>query len=151
LTVRNLSGAYPAPEAPKPQAAEAPKSHLCLWDTATGTVVRRWQAPPGVLGAAFTPDGQGVVTATADGVMLWEAVTGRERFRAAGAVAVRCSPDGRVLAAAAGPAIRLLDLRTGKEFGRLRGHEAEVQALAFTPDGKALVSGSADSTGLVWE
>jgi hypothetical protein len=63
---------------------------------------------------------------------------------------VGCSPDGRVLAAAGGPAIRLLDLRTGQEFGRLTGHEAEVQVLVFTPDSEALVSGSADSTGMVW-
>jgi WD40 repeat protein len=151
LTVRTLSRVFPLPGGPGGRPAEEPRSHLCVWDTATGAVVRRWQAPPGVLGAAFTPDGQGVVTAAADGVTLWEVATGQERFRAGGAAAVRCSPDGRVLAAAGGSIIRLLDLRTGKEFGRLRGHEAEVQALAFTPDSRALVSGSADSTGLVWE
>jgi hypothetical protein len=63
---------------------------------------------------------------------------------------VSCSPDGRVLAADGGATIRLLDLRTGKEFRRLKGHQAEVEALAFTRDGKRLISGSADSTALVW-
>src|SRR5262249_11730028 len=115
LTVRTLSPVTPLPGGPGGRAAEEPRSPLCVWGTATGAVVRRWQAPPGVLGAAFTPDGQGVVTAAADGVTLWEAATGRQRFRAAGAEAVRCAPDGRVLAAADGPTIRLLDLRTGKE------------------------------------
>jgi hypothetical protein len=48
-----------------------------------------------------------------------------------------------------GTAVRLLDLRTGKEIGRLKGHDAEVESLVFTADGTCLVSGSADSTALV--
>jgi WD40 repeat protein len=150
LTVRGPNPVVPLPARPQAQAAEGPASQLCLWDPATGTAVRRWRAPGSVTAAAFTPDGHGVVTAAAHRVALWEAATGRERFRTKGAAVVACAPDGRVLAAAGGPAVRLLDLRTGQELGGLAGHEAEVQALAFTPDSKALVSGSADSTGLVW-
>jgi WD40 repeat protein len=148
LTVRRPNDVTLVP--PAPGAPQGPKSRLCLWDTATGAVVRRWEAPGSVSGAALTPDGHGVVAAAADRVTLWEVATGRERFRARGAAVVGCSPDGRILAAASGPAIRLLDLRTGQEFGRLTGHEAEVQVLTFTPDSEALVSGSADSTGMVW-
>jgi hypothetical protein len=82
---------------------------------------------------------------------VWELATGKLRFRSAEAAAlVICSPDSRVLAADGGATIRLLDLRTGKEFRRLKGHQAEVEALAFTRDGKCLISGSADSTALVW-
>jgi WD40 repeat protein len=146
LTVRRPNDVTLVPQ-PNPQG---PKSRLCLWDTAMGTVVRRWEVPGSVTAAALTPDGRGVVTAAADRVTLWEVATGRERFRTKGAAVVGCSPDGGVLAAAVGPAIGLLDLRTGQEFGQLTGHEAEVQVLAFTPDGEALVSGSADSTGMVW-
>jgi WD40 repeat protein len=157
LTVRTPSSFVPLP-LPAPGGGGAlggPKSHLCLWDRATGAVRRRWQAPGRVTAAAFTPDGRGVLTATADRVTLWDVATGQERLHTEGAAVLACSPDGRVLAAGGGAkgasAIRLLDLRTGKEFGRLTGHEAGVRALAFTPDGTALVSGSADSTGLVWE
>src|SRR5262249_53623371 len=152
LTVRAPNPIVLFRQAP-PQDPEVPpelKSHLCLWDTATGTVVRRWEAKGGVTSAALTPDGHAVMTAAADGVTLWEVATGKERFRTKGAGVVACSPDGRVLAAG-GTTVRLLDRRTGKEFAQLKGHEADVRALAFTPDGKALVSGSADSTALVWE
>jgi hypothetical protein len=38
-----------------------------------------------------------------------------------------------------------------KELTRLKGHQGEVTALAFAPDGKTLVSGSADFTLLVWD
>jgi WD40 repeat protein len=31
------------------------------------------------------------------------------------------------------------------------GHSGGVFALAFTPDGKRLISGSADTTALVWD
>jgi hypothetical protein len=105
-----------------------------------------------VADAAFTPDGRAVVTASADRVTVWEAVTGGERIHSkGGARLVCCLPDGRFLATADGAVIRLLDPRTGDEFGRLKGHDAEVWALAFTRDGKSLVSGSADSTALVWD
>ena len=140
-------GAKPA----APEAPEGPKSVLFLWDTATGTLLRRWEAKGNVTGVAFTPDGHALATAAADHVTVWEVATAKERFHRKGAVAlVSCSPDGRVLAVAAGSLVRLIDLRSGKEFGRLKGHDADVEALAFTADGKALVSGSADSTALVW-
>src|SRR5262249_42286685 len=100
--------------------------------------------------AAFTPGGRAVATASEDGVSVWEVATGTLRFRSKGAALVSCSPDGRVLAADGGTTVRLIDLRTGKEFRRLKGHQAEVEALAFTRDGKRLITGSADSTALVW-
>jgi WD40 repeat protein len=39
----------------------------------------------------------------------------------------------------------------GKELARLVGHRGTVQCLIFSPDGRKLVSGSADATSLVWE
>jgi RNA polymerase sigma factor (sigma-70 family) len=153
LTVRMANPVVPLGQAKAPKAPEAAqelKSYICLWDTATGRVVRRWGAKGVFLSAALTPDGHAVVTAAADGVTVWEVATGRERFRTNRGAVVSCSPDGRVLAAAGGTTVRLLDLHTGKEFAQLKGHEAEVRTLAFTPDGKGLVSGSADSTALVW-
>jgi hypothetical protein len=130
-----------------------PRSVLCLWDRASGTALRRWETPGVVSAVAFTPDGRAVATTTEDRVTLWEAATGKERFHCQGGSAVvRFSPDGRVLAAGGvGAVLRLIDLATGQEFGQLKGHQAEVQALAFLPGGKGLVSGSIDSTALVWD
>jgi WD40 repeat protein len=126
-------------------------TRLRLWDATTGTALRTWETPEAVLAATFTPDGRAVATAGEQGVSVWELATGKLRFRSAGAAAVvGCSPDGRVLAADGGATIRLIDLRTGKEFRQLKGHQADVGALAFTRDGKRLITGSADSTALVW-
>jgi hypothetical protein len=60
------------------------------------------------------------------------------------------APDGRTLALGMGSEVRLLDFTTGKTVKTLTGHRGTVQALAFGPGGKTLVSASADTTGLVW-
>ena len=47
--------------------------------------------------------------------------------------------------------IRLWDVATGKEIGRLEGHESWVGSLVFWPDGKKLASSSADQTIRIWD
>jgi hypothetical protein len=62
------------------------------------------------------------------------------------------SPDGRLLAAASGQGeVRLLETATGTEIRRLSGHRGAVWSLAFSRDGRTLVSGSFDGTALVWD
>ena len=39
----------------------------------------------------------------------------------------------------------------GRELRRCEGHLAAVNAVAFTPDGRSVVSGSDDATALVWD
>jgi WD40 repeat protein len=64
------------------------------------------------------------------------------------------SPDDRLLAAAGtatGPGwVQLWDVTTGKKLHRLNGHTGNVQAVAFSPDGKWLVSGSGGPGNTVW-
>jgi WD40 repeat protein len=47
--------------------------------------------------------------------------------------------------------IRVVDATTGVESKRFVGHEDSVDSIAFAPDGKALASGSADGTVLIWD
>jgi hypothetical protein len=70
------------------------------------------------------------------------------------------SPDHRLFAAgfmpqyASGPpdnVIRVWDLVTGEQETTLEGHVGPVRCVAFSPDGKKLVSGSDDTTVLVWD
>jgi hypothetical protein len=42
-------------------------------------------------------------------------------------------------------------MASGRELRRLEGHLAGVNAIAFTPDGRSVVSASADATALVWD
>jgi RNA polymerase sigma factor (sigma-70 family) len=126
----------------------------------------------------FTPDGQTLITVTRkrtpegkpaepDTVRLWEVRSGRKRLeftlpfaRVVVGNASRStpstfavSPDGRFLAVdlADERAIAVRDLAAGGEVARRSGYGPSVQTLAFRPDGKALASGHADGTALVWD
>jgi WD40 repeat protein len=61
------------------------------------------------------------------------------------------SADGRTLATVLNRTIRLFDLRSGKELGQFKGHEGAIVSLVFAPDNRILISGSADTTALVWD
>jgi hypothetical protein len=63
---------------------------------------------------------------------------------------VASSPTGRFLAASGESDIHLWDLVTGQVVGRFEGHQGNVVGLAFSGDGRRLVSGSVDTTALVW-
>src|SRR5262245_1992658 len=46
--------------------------------------------------------------------------------------------------------VRLWDVTTGKPTITLSGHKADVNAVAYSPDGRQLASGSQDGTILIW-
>ncbi len=61
------------------------------------------------------------------------------------------SPDGRVFATPGAGGIVLYETASGRPRLRLAGHLQDVTGLAFTPDGRRLVSSSRDSTVLIWD
>ncbi|MCU0518555.1 MAG: WD40 repeat domain-containing protein, partial [Oscillatoria sp. Prado101] len=46
--------------------------------------------------------------------------------------------------------ISLWNARTGELIQTVAGHSRWVESVAFSPDGKTLVSGSGDSTVKIW-
>jgi WD40 repeat protein len=144
-----------------------------VWDVARGVKLRQFGPPPGdhgpvaigargpiypVYAAALSPDGCWVAYGNPAGcLILFEAATGQEVHRldkVADDVAVLAfSPDSHTLAWGGGKdsVIHLLEVATGKERHALRGHRGPVRALTFSADGKTLVSGSEDTTALVWD
>jgi WD40 repeat protein/serine/threonine protein kinase len=110
-----------------------------------------------VSGVALSPDGQRIVTASADRTArIWDAITGKElRILAghnAGILCVALSPDGRrMVTGSADQTARIWDATTGKQLLFLRGHVGEVKAVAFSPDGRWIVTGSGDRTARIWD
>jgi RNA polymerase sigma factor (sigma-70 family) len=67
--------------------------------------------------------------------------------------ALAFSPDGHTLAwgGAQDRTVHLVEVATGKERHVFRGHKGAFTALAFSADGRLLVSGNEDTTALVWD
>lgn len=148
---------------------------------ADDTMVRVWQLPwqrafaaeKEIHAVAVSADGREVLIG-GESAGVWEVGTGRRIRRLVGMEgivtpgAIAFSPDGRYAAATVTEslwggdvgAVMLWEVRSGAVRCRLEGHREGPRALAFSPDGRALLSGSqhyrtqtTDSSGdlILWD
>jgi WD40 repeat protein len=120
-------------------------------------------------GARISPDNQRLYLPISDATSIqagnWairceDLTTGRDRRRTDpvqaddGLIALAVSPDGRVLVSGYGflvNDVHVWDTATGRPLARLQGHTGFVDALAFTKDGRRLISASGDQTIRLWD
>jgi WD40 repeat protein len=79
---------------------------------------------------------------------------GTVRWRTGGAARhLAYSPDGKFIAAADGvyQRVQLFDSTTGKLLRTLWGHRESVMSVAFSHDGKRLITSSRDKTARIWD
>lgn len=128
--------------------------NIRLWSTATG---ERFQSLAGHQGEVrdleLSPDGMWLASAsTDDTVRLWNLGTGASQIlpEMLGARRVVFSHDGRIGVAGLGSSLAVCSLAT-TECVTLVGHRAKVNDLAFTPDGRFLITAGDDRKILLWD
>jgi WD40 repeat protein len=110
-----------------------------------------------VHGAAFSPDGRQVVTASWDKTArIWDSTTGRQLLALSGHTdpvnSAAFSPDGKLIVTASDDkTARIWNAGTGLQLLLLNDHTGPVNSAEFSPDGKRLVTVSSDRTARVWD
>ena len=130
-----------------------------VWDIQSGfCIVTFTEHTSGVTACEFAKKGNVLFTASLDGsIRAWDLIRYRNfrTFTAPTRLSFSCmsvDPSGEVVAAGSLDSfdIHIWSVQTGQLLDQLSGHEGPVSALAFTPNGNSLVSGSWDRTARIW-
>ncbi len=102
----------------------------------------------------FSPDGARVASTGWDNTTrVWNVQQGRAiaQFPSYAIAGASFSPDGLYLIAANGPTAGVWNAVDGHHVANLQGHQGNITATAFSPDGRFVVTTSVDDTGRIWE
>jgi WD40 repeat protein len=101
----------------------------------------------------FSPDGRRLAASSAEGLRLWDAVTGKEERTLAKEAADRLafSPDGGRLLATAGEAARLYDAASGAEVRAWKAGAGEWTCFALSTGGRQVATGGDDGLLRLWD
>jgi len=152
-------------------------AEIQFWNVETGERLRKVDVGEGVIFPAaltFAPDGKHIAAGTGRvgelteanshrpwidcQVRLYNIVTGDlvrtwPRSRADAQSKIGFSPDGRLVGTGDGPEgdILIWESASVSPASKLAGHQHRVFAVAFSPDGKLIASGSQDATVKLWD
>ncbi len=103
--------------------------------------------------AAFSPDGDSILTVGGSDARLWDMQKGAERmsFSPNGIVAAASfSPDAsRIVTGSWDNSARVWDAETGKSVLKLEGHTSYVNSAVYSPDGSLILTASDDKTAVL--
>lgn len=131
---------------------------LRLWDTATGLLLRKFDAETESINAVtFAPGSRRVLSGGDDKKLrLWDLATGLPvatlEAHTAEVLSVAFSPDGHfAVSGGKDNTVRVWDADTGPLIMTFEGHTGAVTAVAFSPDGNRILSASSDKTLRLWD
>ena len=127
-----------APRSPRTASASSPRVSdrtARVWNAATGQQLAKLEGHTGeVTSAAFSPDGQRIVTASWDETArVWNAATGQQVAKLEGhtgpVTSAAFSPDGQhIVTASWDKTARVWNAATGQQVAKLEGHTGEVNS-----------------------
>jgi WD40 repeat protein len=149
-----------------------------LWNVEQGKAVQRFEGfLKEVVGVTFSPKGRYIALGAGDDIYIWDFAEGKEPRKLAvgtftklfghGIRNLTFSPDGKyVLGNFWNPefGMKLWEVETGQQvqppgaFGGpfllrsyISGHKESITSLAFSPNGRFLLTGSHDRTARLWD
>jgi RNA polymerase sigma factor (sigma-70 family) len=138
--------------------ATSTRQAVQMWDIATGKTLHTVDSKTGYTPLVFRPDGKLLALMKSWGITFRDAATGREVGRTRKGYDLEetfhMSADGLTLATAErhSGAFHLFDVATGEEKRVPVSHRRGPSGLAFSPDGRRLVThGGQDFTIHVWD
>jgi WD40 repeat protein len=134
------------------------KGVIKLWDVATGQLLRTYDTHSiGISSLAFSHDGRHIVSADGDNkVRLWDTswtwfASSELDDNATWDSGVAYSADGKLIAEGTRYGIEIWDAAKRRLLQTLSGHHGNVTSVAFSSDGRLLVSGSEDNSVKLWK
>jgi len=129
------------------------------WSVPGWRIERQWQAPNEVWSLALSPDGETLASAgKGDGITLWSMVDGEqirlltgESSNIADGTSLAWLPDGRLVSGGYKGQVGIWDPKAEKELLLPRVHTDQVPAVAVSPNGKRIATGSGDKTIILWD
>ena len=121
-----------------------------VWDAVTGQEIVTFKGHTHQIDSvAFSPASDRIVTGCRDQTArVWDTATGRTILTLnghSGAVYAAFSPDGRRIVTGADQTARVWDSATGRELLTLKGHTGRILSVAFSPDGRRILSAGSDT------
>ncbi|KAJ5668368.1 uncharacterized protein N7477_006938 [Penicillium maclennaniae] len=126
---------------------------VCLWDTTTGDLQKTLVGHRDrVWTVAFSPDGKQIISASYNTINLWNAATGdlQKRLAYPDAWTAAFSPDSKQIAACFTDCMIFWDA-AGNLQKTLACQADRVTCMAFSPNGKQIITGSTDNTIRRWD
>jgi WD40 repeat protein/serine/threonine protein kinase len=105
--------------------------------------------------AAFSPDGDSILTVGGSHACMWDVKKGLERmsFSPVGIVAsAGFSPDAsRVVTGSWDNSARVWDANSARAVLKLVGHTQRINSVVYSPDGAWILTASDDATAILWD
>jgi WD40 repeat protein len=141
-----------------------------IWNAGTGAEVKTLIGhSDSIRLVAFSSNGNLIVSGSWEGMIeIWNAETGEAirtlKGHSDAVESVTFSPDGKYIVSGSSDrdarnpfqqrydqVVKIWNSKTGEEIRSLIGHAGSVHSVAFSPDGKRIVTASSDKTIKIWD